>query len=62
MKLWLQTNNIMIWILLCSAVVIVALQQWIEFGEKRGDEGMPAVIFWVMTFNLLPPSSKPTQA
>ena len=34
MKLWLQTNNIMIWILLCSAIVIVALQQWIEFGEK----------------------------
>lgn len=33
MKLWAQTNNIMIWILLCSAVVVVALQQWIEFGE-----------------------------
>lgn len=23
----------MIWILLVSAIVIVALQQWIEFGE-----------------------------
>jgi len=32
-KLWLQINNVMIWILLCSAVIVVALQQWIEFGK-----------------------------
>ena len=23
----------MIWILICSAIVVAALQQWIEFGE-----------------------------
>ncbi len=33
-KLWLQVNNIMIWILLVSAAIVAGLQSWIEFGEE----------------------------
>ena len=31
-----QVNNIMVWILLVSAIVVAALEQWIEFGEIQG--------------------------
>lgn len=31
-KLWEQVNNIMVWILLCSCIVVVALQQYIDFA------------------------------
>jgi magnesium-transporting ATPase (P-type) len=34
-KLWAQLNNIMIWILLVSAIIVCGLQQWIEFGESE---------------------------
>ncbi len=34
-KLWLQINNIMIWILLVSSAIVAGLQSWIEFGEAR---------------------------
>lgn len=38
MKLWAQMNNVMIWILLSSTVVVAALQQWIEMGECMSEK------------------------
>jgi len=37
-KLWLQMNNVMIWILLSSCIIVAALQQWIEMGGSQGAE------------------------
>ncbi|KAG1666905.1 hypothetical protein FOA52_005965 [Chlamydomonas sp. UWO 241] len=32
LKIWVQVNNVMIWILLTSCIIVAGLQQWIEMG------------------------------